>query len=163
MDNADRRNIHAPAACRVSGVDRQVPSRDRDVNARPGIALPQPGGESGSILLRSANGAKEEAFSVAPRPLPSSASASRQHGQGPHRPLPRYLRAAVDAGRRRAADIANHSGPLSPRPAGCASASRGFAGPLRAENRVFNSFPVRLSPLVSGALGEAARQPPALR
>lgn len=58
------------------------------------------------------------------------------------------------------ADTANHPGPLSPRSAGCASASHEFAAPLRAENRVFNSFPVRFSPLVSEGFGEAARQLP---
>ena len=60
-------------------------------------------------------------------------------------------------------DTANHPGPPSPRPAGCASASGASAGALRAANRAFNSFPVRLSPLTARALGEAARQLPAHR
>ena len=76
MDNAGRRNIHARAACRESGMDRQAPTRDRNVKARPEIALPQPGGESGRISLRSAKGAKMDAFSAALQPLPSSASGS---------------------------------------------------------------------------------------
>ena len=60
-------------------------------------------------------------------------------------------------------DTANHLGPLPPRPAGGGSASRDSASALRTANRVLNRFPVRFSPLVSGALGEAARQIPAHR
>ena len=57
----------------------------------------------------------------------------------------------------------NHLGSMFPRSAGCVSPSRDSTGALREANRDFNSFPVRFSPLVSRALGEAARQPPALR
>ena len=37
-------------------------------------------------------------------------------------------------------DTADHLGPLSPRPTGCASASRDSAGGLRTANRVLNDF-----------------------
>ena len=60
-------------------------------------------------------------------------------------------------------DIAKHPGLLSPRTAGCAPASGASAGALGVANRVLNCLPVRYSPLVSGTLGEAARQSPALR
>ena len=46
---------------------------------------------------------------------------------------------------------------LSPKPAGCARASCTSASAPRTVS-AFNSLPIRLSPLVSGALGEAARQ-----
>lgn len=42
-----RSRTHVHAATQPSGMDRQAPTRDRNVKAWPGMALPQPGGESG--------------------------------------------------------------------------------------------------------------------
>jgi len=170
MDNAGRRNIHARAACRESGMDRQAPTRDRNVKARPAIALPQPGGEPGSLCWVSANGAKTDAFSAALWSLPSSASGSRRHSQRPHRPLTRHRRAAVDAGRRRA----RRSGVLRRVPRGrvrLRTAARRSAGTsipfhvleqaVRDAARGHSDGPPG-SPL-RGCACSAARQPPALR
>ena len=41
---------------RPSGMSRQAPTRDRNVRARPGIALPQPGGESRELVDRKLQG-----------------------------------------------------------------------------------------------------------
>ena len=42
-------------------------------------------------------------------------------------------------------DTANHPGPLSPRPGGCASASRDFTRTFPDANHIFTGFPVPLS------------------
>ena len=84
-----RMGMHATSRIpprRIPGSVSTAPTRDRTVGLCRGIALPQPGGESGRICV-SVNCAKTVTFSPAPRPPPASTSAFWSDGQGPRRTL----------------------------------------------------------------------------
>ena len=91
MDNARRRNIHARAACGGAGRDPS-PRRRRETGlyGAAGTGAPPTSGRTGKNLRRgSANCAKTDAVSTAPRRLPSSAAGSRRNSARPR--LPRRL------------------------------------------------------------------------